>query len=415
MINNIFKKSIAWLLSQAIIYQIIFIIHQFLLLNYAGFNLYGLSSTIFSFIYLIIALLLFGFETVITSFMQKNEAKDLSKKILAAFYGQLIFNIIGAFFCYVFLKNILIFFKYGQELYTAIDNLKITIWLSIIFESYHKMIRNLALLLGEATKSAIIEFSLLIFYLGFVWVNYYFTKTFTLESIIQPFFIQALLSAIIYTIIISSKFPRLICFPYFGNYALRLQGFIALQARGIISGNLLSMLTALTFGFTAASFIKMVSLVVNSLFSLAEKFSLLMLGKLRQEQSLFYLARYINKVIFFVWLLVISIFFIYFFYWQNLNNLSDQFPNEINYWLIIFSYLILTGVELYSYTYEKIALAKNYGLLITIIFIISTLSLILITKYTLNNSYAIFFYMLTRCAFLLSFVYYFKKNILKNY
>ena len=92
--------------------------------------------------------------------------------------------------------------------------------------------------------------------------------------------------------------------------------------------------------------------------------------------------------------------------------------NQLNcspfyYWLIIFSYLIMTGVELYAYPYEKIALTRKHGYLVSCLFILSLAILLVVLQQTQVLALAIFVYMVLRSLLLLSFVCYFKQ-ILKN-
>jgi hypothetical protein len=424
IIDKIFKKSVTWLFSEALVYQFLFIVHQFLLLDVVGSGLYGLSGAVFGAVYLLISCLLFGFEALLALAFQNNtnQSKRSSSEILAIFYGQVIF-LFGA----ILLLNLVMALipcgvvtfslKYSDQFFAALSNLKIIFWGTVFFEALHKMLRNTALLLGHAFSSALLEFCSLIIYLVLVWGQYFIYGHLDLGALLWPLLLQAIVATIFYVIIMNRSFgDTFSCLslfktrPCFGDLVVRAQGFIALQARGIISGNLLSTLTALVFGFSAASFIKVVSLVTSSFFSLAERFTLLSLGKLKDRHSLSSLAIYITRFLAFVWAATSLIFIIYFLNSQNIPDVCNQLNcSQFYYWLIIFSYLLMTGVELYAYPYEKIALAKKHGLLVSGLFLVSLGALLFVLQQTQVLALAIFGYMLLRSFLLLSFVYYFKQ------
>jgi hypothetical protein len=442
IIDKIFKKSVIWLFSEAVVYQLLFIAHQFVLLNVVGSGLYGLAGAVFGLVYLLISCLLFGFENLLARTFQANayyKARSLTKisassytitktmiTVLGLFYGQVLF-ILGA----IILLNLIISFlpnlvagislKYSAEFFAALSNLKLIFWGTVFFEALHKMLRNTALLLGHAFSSAILEFASLVIYLLCVWGQYYISGQLDLGSLLWPLFFQALLTCIFYIIIIQSslsfRFSDLLLRtrPVFGDLLIRAQGFMALQARGIISGNLLSTLTALIFGFSAASFVKVVSLVTSSFFSLAERFTLLSLGRLKDRHSLSSLAIYITRFLAFVWAATSLIFIIYFLNSTQMPDVCNQLNcSPFYYWLIIFSYLIMTGVELYAYPYEKIALARRHGYLVSCLFILSLAVLFTVLQQSQVLAVAIFVYMVLRSLLLLSFVYYFKQILKAN-
>ena len=374
-----------------------------MLITYAGKELYGLTGTIFSCIYLTVSFLLFGFESVVTRAWQKYSykiTKHIPQEIQGLLLGQLLFNCVGLVVGFVFLEKFILLFKYGKDLAAFFTQFKTVIVLGIFSETYRKMSRTVILLSGKAPKAAIVEFSSLLFYLACVWGTYLYTHLITLQTILYPFVVQSGLVALIYSCFIISRIESWNFILFWGSNLLRLQGFIASQTRGFISGNLLATVTALTFGFSAASLVKVVSLVVNALFSLAERFSLLMLGRLRQHQALSCLANNVTRVIIFIWLTVIVLFSIYMFIYQK--SLDQSTLQSI--WLIIFSYLVLTGVELYAYPYEKIALAHGRGWLITFLFVLSSLALFLIVKMSDQASFTVLWYTIVRSLLLSGFV-----------
>ena len=432
IIDKLFKKSVIWLFSEAVVYQLLFIAHQFLLLNVVGSGLYGLAGATFGLIYLLISCLLFGFENLLARTFQSNaelNCNDLKynkivSRVLGLFSGQVIFILLAI----LILNTMLLFLpdglsgislKYSAQFFAALTHLKLIFWGTVFFEALHKMLRNTALLLGHAFSSAILEFSSLVIYLLCVWGQYFIYSQLDLRSLLWPLLLQALVTCLCYAAVIMRshdyKLSNLLqTRPFFGDMLIRAQGFMALQARGMISVNLLSTLTALIFGFSAASFIKVVSLVTSSFFSLAERFTLLSLGRLKDRHSLSSLAIYITRFMAFVWAATSLIFIIYFLNSTQMPDVCNQLNcSPFYYWLIIFSYLIMTGVELYAYPYEKIALTRRHGYLVSCLFILSLAILFVVLQQAQVLALAIFVYMVLRSVLLLSFVYYFKQ-ILKN-
>jgi hypothetical protein len=428
IIDKLFKKSVIWLFSEAVVYQLLFIAHQFLLLNVVGSGLYGLAGAVFGLIYLLISCMLFGYENLLARTFYKETAACRTSvrktgQLVGQFTGQIIFillsitiiNLVTQFTPFVLPALSL---KYSPQFFALLSGCKLIFWGTVFFEALHKMLRNTALLLGHAFSSAILEFSSLVIYLLCVWGQYFIYSQLDLRSLLWPLFLQALMTSILYAVIVFRELSYQVALwrtrPVFGDLFIRAQGFMALQARGIISGNLLSTLTALIFGFSAASFIKVVSLVTSSFFSLAERFTLLSLGRLKDRHSLSSLAIYITRFMAFVWAATSLIFIIYFLNSTQIPDVCNQLNcSPFYYWLIIFSYLITTGVELYAYPYEKIALTRRHGYLVSCLFILSLAILFVVLQQAQVLALAIFVYMVLRSLLLLSFVYYFKQ-ILKN-
>ena len=148
IIDKIFKKSVTWLFSEAFVYQFLFIVHQFLLLDVVGSGLYGLSGAVFGAVYLLISCLLFGFEALLTRTFQNNthQLKRSSSEILAIFYGQVLF-LFGAILLLNLVMTLMpsgivsISLKYSDQFFAALSNLKIIFWGTVFFEALHKMMQ----------------------------------------------------------------------------------------------------------------------------------------------------------------------------------------------------------------------------------------------------------------------------------
>lgn len=398
--NNI-KKSATWLITEAVLYYAIFITHQLALVNKAGADLYGVTGSIFSYIYLVLALTIFGFETLCAKSWQKYSQKidtGVPREIIGLCYGQILFVSFALVLLYFLFNKILLLFAYGADLVNQVKLFRVAIVTAIFSECIRKMFRNITLLNNQAFRAAIIELVSLILYMVFVWGYYILGNRFTVKMIISPFVLLSIASCFSYGYFIINK-NNFLTKPDFGKLSTRLQGFIAVQTRGLISGNMLPTAIAVTFGFAASSSIKIVSLVINGIFSLAERFSYLILGRLRQGQSLSYLAKYTNKILFAIWVVGLLVFLAYY----------NFFPSSSKHtipWLTVFSYILLTTVELFAYPYEKIALTNGHELQVTSLFLLSAFSLFVILKSSFQPKYAVLTYSLCRSFLLIFFVLY---------
>lgn len=398
--NNI-KKSATWLVTEAVVYYAIFITHQLVLVNKAGADLYGVTGSIFSYIYLVLALTIFGFETLCAKSWQKYSQKidnGVPREIIGICYGQILFVFFALIILYLLFNKILLLFAYGADLVNQVKLFRVAIVTAVFSEGIRKMFRNITLLNNQAFRAAIIELISLILYMTFVWGAYFLGNRFTVKLIIYPFVLISIASCFSYGYFILNK-NNFISKPNLGDLSIRLQGFIAVQTRGLISGNMLPAAIAVTFGFAASSSIKIVSLVINGIFSLAERFSYLILGRLRQGQSLSNLAKYTNKILFTIWVVGILVFIAYY-------NFFPSQSKHIIPWLTVFSYILLTTVELFAYPYEKIALANGHELQVTSLFLFSAFSLFAILKIGFQPKFAVLTYSLCRSLILVFFVLY---------
>ena len=182
-----FLQAILWNTINIFLYKILLQTHQVCLFYVISKQLFGISGTIFSSIYLLISLTNFGFDYSLFSFYQqysssKKEFQILIKQYLGRFIITLII-VAGCFATHNFLVQLPIISFFTNNVPYALMPCLASIFIT---ESLKKSLETLAQLSFLNKSITILEISTIAAYLSIVWGLYVIRGTIDLPGIFIP-------------------------------------------------------------------------------------------------------------------------------------------------------------------------------------------------------------------------------------
>ena len=273
---NYFYFGIKWNAFEVITYQIILILHQMILFYACKDITYGLIATVFSFIYLTIAILNLGLDKSLTTFFKTTTASK--ENFIRYFLYQLLLQILVV----ALLPSVIFFlaklFGFGIPYLTNLDF--ILIFFILISESIRKTFRAFAQLAFLNNQTAILEIVSVIIYVLIFWLIYFIKGCADLTNALIPLLIESLISISILSLIINNiynsiidetadpKYPNLtfkeIVFNRFTIFANQLTSLT-------FSSNFILTVIAFRYGLKSVASLQLSKNVVNFLYLLLEK------------------------------------------------------------------------------------------------------------------------------------------------
>ncbi len=387
-LSNKFFWALKWNSFESIIYQAIFMIHQYYLFSYIDKKLYGIVSTFFALSYLGITIIMGALDVAlmpwIVNFTQ-NKTTFL-KCITNHIVPQLLFFLFIPSIVFIFFKNIWIISSFS-----VFENHLIIMAVFIACEGVKKLLRHFLQLLFLNKSTAILEISYIIFYCSMVWGYYVHTHNFSIENLIIPFIITSILSIIgmLFRLYFfykklpsSSQNPTTLYLPSWKKVGhLRIIISINQISRSLFSSNILIPLSTALFGFLEVARISFINYVSHTFTFFMYKICAPSIGAFfakvktltSQEQNKAFIL--VMKTIAAV-LCVMIFFFISFFFIKIYKN--EMLSNSTIFLLI--GFLIIHTIENIFIMYEKFLIMRNKSDLLAWINIINLLvSYILIT------------------------------------
>jgi hypothetical protein len=182
-----FLTSIRWTFIEAIVYQLVLVAHHIVVFRTVSPALFGMSSTIFSLLYLIIAIANFGFDHTLSSFF--ISASQSKKNFNHLIQRQLLFSI-----CIMLI--VASYFLYMQTMVSfACASILAALY---IVESMRKSLASLLHVALYNKPIAFIEIGALLGYITIIWTCFYSGIPFSLSLIFTPLLITSFISLVLY-------------------------------------------------------------------------------------------------------------------------------------------------------------------------------------------------------------------------
>ena len=271
-----FFLAVKWNTFESLCYQIIFVFHQIGLFMYCDRLLYGKVGALFSACYVLVTLLVSGFDGGLLPFFKKFISDKCSfKTFLLEYVG---FQILGMTLLAYFLGIIFILVRPFFALSSAVLFLLTTF---IVVEGIKKILKHLLYLAFYNRQTALYEVVQIIFYVTTVWGCHWLGRPFSVELFFIPF-------------IIYSSFFSILCMRKLLHYYRTLpfpSAFIVLPSsliffrircavlvnqisRALFSSNFLIPLFALHGGFQEAGVLTFANYLTHACISLFQKIAL---------------------------------------------------------------------------------------------------------------------------------------------
>ena len=191
--HKIFIKALMWNSSTAFIYKIALLSHQILLYSIIPHTLYGLQSTMFAIIYMLIALTNFGFEeTLLPFFSTYSQSKRHFSQIWFHFLLHSLTIACISLILYITMVHGTGEFLHNTRMYC---NKNLIFLMSMIFfiESLKKSLVAMMQLTFMSKQIAYGEITMLFVYILTVWGSFNFYGQVTLYTILIPMAITSIL------------------------------------------------------------------------------------------------------------------------------------------------------------------------------------------------------------------------------
>lgn len=261
---NILQKKFSWSLRwscfECITYSVIFAAHQIFLFNTIDALSYGLISTLYSCIFMIVFIISFGFNySLVPLFKTATESQSLFKQIIINEWKKTTLIILALLPCIFFV----FYLVFNQTV--SISVLAI-LCILILTESIKKTSKNLTGLAFLNDKKAIIEISTIAIYTATFWLSYFITGTISLHTAFLPLLLASIFSTGSLLIVIDKWYrmlpqrkirePKNLIRKMYKN-----RSFLWLNeiTETLFSGNFLTPFFATICGFEYAGIIKLIS------------------------------------------------------------------------------------------------------------------------------------------------------------
>ncbi len=373
-----FFWALKWNSFESIIYQAIFIVHQYYLYSYIETKLYGIISTFFALSYLAITIIMGALDVAlmpwIVNFTQ-NKSTFL-KCIKDHIAPQLIFFLLMPSIVFIFFKK-----TWLMNSFSVFENHLIIMAIFIACEGIKKLLRHFLQLLFLNKSTALLEISYIIFYCSMVWGYYFYTHKFSIINLIIPFIITSLLSIIgmlstlyfFYKKLPSSQNSPMLPLPTWKKIGyLRIIISINQISRSLFSSNILIPLSSSLFGFLEVARISFINYVSHTFTFFMYKICAPSIGaffaKIKiltshdQKRAFILVAKTIGLV-----LGIMTFFFMTFFFIKIYKNetLSDSTI------FLLLGFLVTHTIENIFIMYEKFLIMRNRSELLASINIIN--------------------------------------------
>ena len=192
-LNFYLKKSLRWVSFEALSYQFILLVHQIALARICDYKLYGLIGTLFSLVYLFVALTDLGLESSISPFFA---AIIKTKRVFKRFFTtQLLPNVLsaGGFFVLVLAIKTTLQGKFAVLEQVSLPLLCVLAVL-VLSENIKKPLRTTMHLAFLNQEVAFIEFGTIVGYTATVWMAIASGAPITLSLIFVPMLVTSILS-----------------------------------------------------------------------------------------------------------------------------------------------------------------------------------------------------------------------------
>lgn len=192
-----FFWAVKWNLVEAVLYQIIFIVHQTLFFYKAPRELFGLVGSLFGLIYVAVTFVVAGSDGALTPFFARfNLTKETFRSFLQLYaQRQLFIATLITIVCISFL-----YYAQQMQYVPAVYNQALLVLgLITLSESVKKIVRYLLQLCFENKAATLYELIGITVYVTLVWGWYFHAHNFSLMSIFLPFLIS---STLVVTLII---------------------------------------------------------------------------------------------------------------------------------------------------------------------------------------------------------------------
>jgi hypothetical protein len=259
-----FEKSIRWGVLESGLYQLLLFSHQIALFAYITPELYGVAGTLFSLLYLSIALSDGGLESTLPVFFPSAITSQFHAKHLLGkqFLPEMIVLIaLGCFSLW-----------YGAMLNFTDLPTRILISLLPFLEGTRKTIRKLLHLLFFNRELAFIELGSLALYLVYIWTYIIAGIPITVWHIIFPMFIASLSSLLPASILLYRWYRSLDATSQVAHtfdvrhiISQRFFNYITHVSHLLFSSNFLIPFFALQFGAASAGGFKLMSTLISSI------------------------------------------------------------------------------------------------------------------------------------------------------
>ena len=265
-----FIRALTWNSSTAFLYKAILLLHQIMLYSAISKTLYGVQSTLFAYIYVIIAITNFGFEdTLLPFFSTFSKNKQQFLQILYHFT----LRIIAVAIISTILYGIMLTApgEFLQNLRVYCDNRLIMVLISIFFVESIKRSVNAMMQLAFLNKQiAFAELSMLTSYIGIIWVIYLCNHSISLSTIFVPMFITAFCELIYLLSVLFRYYDQLptistapINIPLLLIFKQRIYNYVHQVTKTIFSPNSMTLLFAYMLGFQQAATIKFFTNIIT--------------------------------------------------------------------------------------------------------------------------------------------------------
>lgn len=262
-----FLTSIRWAFVEAITYQLLLVAHHIVVFRTASPALFGMASTIFSLLYLTIAIANLGFDHAISSFfIGASQSKRHFNHIIQR---QLLFSlgvILVVACCFLFMQTMV---PYACACILAA---------LCIVESIKKSLVALLHVALYNKPVAIIEIGALLSYIAIVWISYSRGIPFSLYLIFAPLLLVSTISLLLYaycTYLLYRQLPDESPTTELHLYTRIIQNrtytWINQLSHLFFSSNFLVPFFAYHYGLTYAGLFKIISTLSYSLSSILRK------------------------------------------------------------------------------------------------------------------------------------------------
>lgn len=365
-------RSMAWNTLEAVFYQGLLLAHQLLLFQCVGRSEYGLIGALFSFTYLVVTLINFGFDISLAPFF-KTATKN-KHNFKAIFFVQLIpeyFLIATIFIIAMIFKP---YFPHDWAArYQLTNALIIGLMLLALFESTKKTFRAILHHAFLNHKTAFVEIATIVCYTAMVWGCYCMGSPLSLPVIFVPMIITSGFCCLAlgwHTAQLYRRLPDPLSHGTDERLPMAFQlrilknrffNFLNQASHMIFSSNFLVPFFALQFGLQQASILKLVSTIVYCITIILQKVfgisSASMLSHIKESSldnkraTFAIISNRLNQT-----LMAIAIFFILNF--NTVISWSAAISNRQT-WHLLYLFFIISFSENLFIAYEKFYITEE--------------------------------------------------------
>jgi hypothetical protein len=262
-----YKRILAYAGIEALVYQLLLVIHQTMLYATIDRHIYGVVGTVFSLVYLGATIINIGFDQALAAQFQTARQNRLAFKQLVGYQAG----------CNLLLAVLLLFPLYYcmATLYQLPYNSTqlVIIMLCIIIETYKKSSKNIMYLMLRHRFIALSELMHIVSYVAAVWLSLYAGIQPSLTLFFVPLIIISAVQTGLHGVIIMRYYYQLpdaddCSIDWFSVARERCAHYLYQLSHTIYSANLLVPLFATTFGMELAGLLKFASMIAYSINSI---------------------------------------------------------------------------------------------------------------------------------------------------